>query len=259
MSISNPKAENPCRKFIDYKGDKGQFFYYDKEQEKQIEVTLPIYFVVLDELATITGYNKKHDCGIYSNEVHRTADELLRVKTFKGGEEIVGLYNDIKDSIVALGGKYTKSVYVLLLSADGSSEMANFKFRGAAFSGWLDKKFNVSKSAVGIMGFKDEVNGSITYKIPVFQKFKLSEEWRMRAVATDQVLQEYLEQYFLGAPQKPTETAIPASISNRLEEKASEVIDPIAGIVFPGKGNEPPEDIPWSGESSDDELSDLPF
>ncbi len=34
MSISNPKIENPCQKFIEFKGDKGQFFYYDKELEE---------------------------------------------------------------------------------------------------------------------------------------------------------------------------------------------------------------------------------
>jgi hypothetical protein len=53
MSKSNPKIENPCKKFIDYKGDKGQFFFYDKDKEEQIEISIPIYFVVLDELSTI--------------------------------------------------------------------------------------------------------------------------------------------------------------------------------------------------------------
>ena len=91
MSISKPKLENPCRKFIDFKSDKGEFFFYDKEKEESVKVPVPLYFVVLDELATISGYNKKNDCGIYSNEVHKTATEILRVKTFKGGESIIGL------------------------------------------------------------------------------------------------------------------------------------------------------------------------
>jgi hypothetical protein len=223
MSISNPTLENPCKKFIDFKGNDGKFFYYDKEKEEQVEITIPMYFIVIDELATISGFNKKHGCGVYSNEVHRTTDELLRVKTFKGGEEIVGLYSDIKDSIIALGGKYTKSVYALMIYPTGATEMVNFKFRGSSFSGWLEKKFNVTKSAVGIVGLEDEVNGTITYKVPVFKKFKMSEELRQRAIAADEVLQTYLAEYFARAPQKITETVVPESVAAHLEDKREDI------------------------------------
>ena len=202
MSISNPKAENPCKKFIDYKGDKGQFFFYDKEKEIQIEIPIPIYFIVLDELSTISGYNKKTDCGIYSNEVHRTTNEILRVKTFKGGEQIIGLYNDIKDSIKALGGKYTKSVYALLIHEDKSTELVNFKFRGSSFSGWLEKKFNTDKSIVGITELIEETNGNTIYQVPLFKSFKMTPELRDEAILADTVLQAYLEEYKAQIPEK---------------------------------------------------------
>lgn len=269
MSISNPKLENPCKKFIDFKGDKGAFVYWDKEAEKQIEIKLPIFFIVLDELATITGFNKKHDCGIYSNEVHRTADELLRVKTFSGGEEIVGLYSDIKDSIIAMGGKYTKSVYALLIKSDKSTEMVNFKFKGASFSGWLEKKFNVDRSAVGIMSLREDINGNIKYQIPIFQKFKMTEDLRERAIAADIVLQDYLEKYFENAPQKTTETYIPDSIAAKAgmtnplidnvpsgfkkADAALESKDHYASFVPDEK------EVPDFPEPNNDELSDLPF
>lgn len=202
MSKSNPQIENPCKKFIDYKGDKGQFFFYDKDLEEQINLPTPLYFVVLDELSTISGYNKKNDCGIYSNEVHRTTDEILRVKTFKGGESIIGLYNDIKDSIKALGGKYTKSVYALLLKEGAEPEMVNFKFRGASFSAWLDKKINIDSSVVGIVDFTEEKNGNTVYQVPVFKAFKLTPEINQKAIDMDMVLQAYLREYKAKQPEK---------------------------------------------------------
>ena len=202
MSKSNPKTENPCTKFIDFKGDKGRFFYYDKVKEEQIDIPLPIYFTVLDELSTITGYNEKNDCGIYSNEVHSTGTEVLRVKTFKGGESVIGLYKDIKDSIKVMGGKYTKSVYALLINQDKSTEMVNFKFRGASFSAWLEKKINGLNSIIGIIDLVEEKKGITIYKVPVFQAFKLSKEIDERAMAADEILQDYLKEYKSQLPEK---------------------------------------------------------
>jgi hypothetical protein len=193
MSRSNPVLQNPCKKFIQYKADEGKFSYYDKEAEDSIEIQFPIYFVVLDELSTITGFSKKYESGIYSNEVHRVADEILRVKTFKGGAYLAGLYKDIKDNIVALGGKYTKSIYAMLLVDE--PELVNFQFKGAAFSAWLDKKVNTDNQVVGITGTYDEKNGATTFKVPVFEGFKLDKDVNDSAVLMDTVLQAYLREY----------------------------------------------------------------
>jgi len=208
MSRSIPKLTNPCQKFIDFKSDKGLFSYYNKETEQSIEIPVPIYFVVLDELATISGYNKKNDCGIYSNEVHRTTDEVLRVKTFKGGESITGLYSDVRDSIIALGGKYTKSVYAMLINANKSVELVNFKFRGAAFSAWMDKKVNPDNSIVGIVDFAEEQNGKTVYNVPVFKAFKLTPELNNQALAMDVELQKYLKEYKAQQPEKEVVEAV---------------------------------------------------
>jgi hypothetical protein len=248
MSRSNPKLENPCKKFIDFKADKGQFFFYDKEFEQQIEVPIPIYFVVLDELSTISGYNKKNDCGIYSNEVHRTSDEILRVKTFKGGESITGLYTDVRDSIIALGGKFTKSVYVMLINSNKSTEMANFKFKGASFSAWLDKKVNTDNSIVGVTKFIEEHNGSTTYQVPVFEAFKLTPELNAKALEMDVILQKYLKEY---KAQQPEKEIVKAEVEISKEPfPASQEFQNIksAKEVALAKSNTTP-----------DELSDLPF
>lgn len=202
MSRSNPALENPCKKWIDYSGDEGKFTFYDKEAEKKIDVPLPIYFTVLDECSTITGFNEKHSCGIYSNEVHAIGKEILRVKTFKGGESITGLYKDIRDNIVAIGGKFTKSVYALMINPDKNTEFVNFKFRGIAFSAWMDKKFDPMKSIVGITGFEEGKKGKVTYQVPIFKAYKLTPEIDEEAIMYDTILQEYLKEYFAKEPEK---------------------------------------------------------
>jgi len=249
MSISKPKLENPCKKFIDFKSDKGQFFFYDKEKEKVIEVPVPFYFVVLDELATISGYNKKNDCGIYSNEVHKTTTEILRVKTFKGSESIIGLYNDIKDNIKALGGKYTKSVYAMMIHEDKSTELVNFKFKGAAFSAWLDKKVNIDNSICAVVDFTEEKNGTTTYKVPIFKSFKMTDEIKGEAILMDTVLQAYLEEYKLQQPEKDIAKA---------EAVETETI-PANGIWQGNRQMMTKKDIINKSDSVNTDDDDLPF
>jgi hypothetical protein len=217
MSRSQPTISNPCTKFIEISSDDGTFFYYDKTSEKKVEVPLPVYFATLDELSTIKGFNKKNKCGIYSNEIHSTTKELLRVKTFKGGESVTGYYADIRDSIVAMGGKFAKSVYALLIKNDQSMEFCNFSFKGAAFSAWLDKGFNPMNFVVGVSEFVEEKNGNNTYQVPVFKAFRSNPEIDAAAVEQDKVLQEYLKVYKAQIPEKEMEHAAVVEESPQLK------------------------------------------
>jgi hypothetical protein len=202
MSRSQPKLENPCKKWIEFNSEEGIFTYYNKETEKKVEVPMPIYFTCLDELNTITGYNKRNDCGVTSNEVHQTTSEILRVRTFKGGESVTGLYKDIRDNIVAMGGKFTKSVYALMIHPDKTTEFCNFKFKGAAFSAWLDKHIDPMKSIIGITELVEEKNGNNKYNVPVFKAFKLEPAIDAEALKYDEILQAYLKEYKAQIPEK---------------------------------------------------------
>ena len=200
MSFSNPTLENPCKKFIDFKSDDKQFVYWDKELSESgqhVIIPTPIYFIVLDELTTISGYYKEGDCGIYSNEIHFLKDEVLKVRVFKkGGPTIVGLYDTIKDSIKAIGGKFTKSVYAMLIPEGGTPELVNFRFRGAAFSAWLEKRVNTSRQVVCIADeFIEEHNGKTVYNVPVFKAFNMKTEYKNIAIEMDRELQAYLKSY----------------------------------------------------------------
>ena len=100
-------------------------------------------------------------------------NEILRVKTFKGGETVTGHYSHIKDTIKAMGGKYTKSVYALKVSKNEEPEMVNFKFKGASFSAWLSARSFTDNSLIGIVGMKKEKNGKTEYQVPVFKFYAL--------------------------------------------------------------------------------------
>jgi len=241
MSFSEPKQSNPATKFIDFRD--GQFVYYDKEKQDNVTISLPIYFIVLDELSTISGYCEKHNCGIFSNEVHRVTDEVLNVRTFKGNEQIIGLYKDISDSVARIGGKYTKSVYALLLDKNKEPELVNFRFRGAAFSAWLDKKFNPEKYITAIVGTHEATKGKTIYQVPEFDKFNLTPAHNEKAIEADKQLQKYLKTYKAIQVEK---------------DKSEEVITPEVVDDFQAKDE-------WMGQKKDitpkpdNKPLDLPF
>jgi len=196
MSLSNPRPENPVKKWIEFKGDTGVFQYWDKATESNIVLpTERIGFIVLDELNTITGFHKATKSGIYSNEVHNITQEQITVNVFKSQIHIAGYYKEIKDNIKAIGGKFCKSIYAALITGAETIELVNFKFSGASFSGWLDKKVNVFTEGVKITGMKDERNGNIDYKVPIFSGFPMTDILKEKAVAMDVEVQEYLKQY----------------------------------------------------------------
>ena len=201
MSISKPRMENPAKKFIGFSGKNGQFTYYDKSGEKEtwrnVEIQKPIYLIVLDELSAIKGYCKKTESGITSNEVHNITTDVLKVRTFKGGLEAVGKYKDISDKVKIWGGKFTKSVYALLITGKTQAELVNFQFKGASLNSWIDKKFNTEKFGVIIKNeLQEGKNGDTIYKIPVFGSLNITPELFDIAIKTDnEILQPYLRSY----------------------------------------------------------------
>lgn len=196
MSLSNPKQENPATKWIEFSGDTGLFHFYDKEKKEKINVPIPFCFIVLEEMNTITGYSKQHDCGIYSNEILDLNKEILSVKSFKGGFSAVGYYKDIKDYVHNNGGKFTKSVYAVIIRADGTlTDIMNIKFKGAGLQGYFDKGFSIYKNAVKVTGMKKDKSGKTEYFIPLFEAVEFTEIQFKEACEKEKILQDYLKQY----------------------------------------------------------------
>lgn len=266
MSRSNPTegAKNPATRWFEFAAgaDGGFVRYYDKEQEKQIalgdaKAGSKFVFTFLDELATVKGWHDPSESGIFANEVRDTRQDTLVVRAFKGGELASGLYGQIKDKVVAVGGHYVASVYIAYKEGD-EMKLGNLRFKGASLGAWMDfKKECPTKKdpktgktvkaymvdAIAIAGFKQEKKGGTTFRIPVFKLVPLSEESNQRAIDLDKDLQGYLNEY-LKRPR--AEAATPAGNGSAGNPHFDDLED----------------DKPWEDASaggSTDSTDDIPF
>jgi hypothetical protein len=205
MSYSNREKDfikNPATRFIEWNGDEGFFYFYDKEAKQRYTLD-DFRFIILDQLSTIRGFNEPTDSGIYANEVRHLKKDNLHVKTFKGDHIASGLYETIKDTITAKGGKFTRSLYVLLFDEDQTSfELVCIQLYGSAFSAWLDLiKKDIKKPIYEYIfayagGSSEHKKGKIVYKKPVIvvdDIIEISEEVDKQATRFDQQFQDYLK------------------------------------------------------------------
>lgn len=190
-------SSNPTSKYFEWKSMDKQFSYYDKGAGENVKVDLPLKFVFLQHYHTVKGWNDASQSGIWSNEVYYIGSEPMNVRAFKGGTIVKGIYKDIKDEITKAGGKYHRSVYVML--EDGT--IANLSFKGAVVREWSEfMKSNgrlVDNQWVEISSAKDQKKGSIKYSTPEFSMgATLTKKDGIMADNAAAKLKEYLDQYF---------------------------------------------------------------
>jgi hypothetical protein len=200
MSRSNQtETVNPCTRWFEWDGDKGQVRYYDKALEKKVELGMKFKFLFLDQLASVKGWHDASESGIYSNEVKSINDDILVVKSFKGGEIAKGLYKEIREKAIAAGGHYSASIYIGYMGEDKKLALGNIQFKGAALNAWVDfakaNKANLYKMAIKIVGLTEGIKGKIKYQMPIFELEAISAEADKSAVELDKILQEHLEKY----------------------------------------------------------------
>lgn len=194
-----PKSTNPTAKYLAWKSTTKSFTYYDKAAGENVEVALPLKFVFLQHYHTVKGWNDATQTGIYANEVYYIGREELSVRTFKGKDIASGLYKDIKADVNAAGGKYHRSVYVML--EDGT--VANVSLKGAVVKSWSDfmeeSKNLVDNQWITIESSKDEKKGSVKYSVPVFTLGKpLNAEESNAADNAAALLKVHMDAYFGG-------------------------------------------------------------
>lgn len=206
MSRSRPIETNPATRFFRWNGGDGSLEYYDKEKKQNIEVPLPFEFLVVDELATITGYCEPDESGYWSNEVRSVAREPFTVKTAKGTKE-TGFYRDLTD-VRSKGAKYAKSVYIVFFEND-EAMLGNLKVTGAALTPWIElaKTCKVENGKVAIIGADEQRKGSekrpIVYFVPTFEyQHSTGIEDRV-AMELDKKLQAYLDTYLQAKQEEP--------------------------------------------------------
>jgi hypothetical protein len=206
MSTSNRRqafaqpASNPATKFIEWKSNDKCFNYYDKDAQKNVEIPLPFKFLVLDELHCIKGWNDASSSSIYSNEVKFISKEVMTVKPFKGNEIAKGYYKDIKEKVVAAGGHYTKSIYVML--EDGS--LANISLKGSGVQKWGDftqkTRNRLADEWVIVAKAEDGKKGAVKFSTPSFSfANSINDEEANMADEAFNILESYLKTYLAKA------------------------------------------------------------
>ena len=191
------KSSNPTAKYLSWKSNDKQFSYYDKASGENVAVQLPFKFVFLQHYHTVKGWNDATEAGIYSNEVFFIGKEPLTVQTFKGKKIASGLYSQIKQDVIAGGGKYHRSVYVML--EDGS--IANISLKGSSVKEWSDFMENsknlIDNQWVEVASAKDQKKGSIKYSVPEFTLgATLNKKASDNADLAATNLKQYMDDYF---------------------------------------------------------------
>lgn len=193
MSLSNPREQSPVRKFFRVRASTGDVIHYDKALAKEVEAEIPFRFIVLDVLNTVGGFHEPSNSGIWSNEVRNSTTDTLKVRT-KAGVVAEGPYNQIKDKLKALGGKFANSVYIAYPESDGWA-LGNINFVGASVSSWFDfsqgKRLS-SDPGVAITGFTEQKKGRTEYFVPNFNDWTVPGDDLGVAEELDRSLQQYL-------------------------------------------------------------------
>jgi hypothetical protein len=218
QAFAQPQS-NPATKFIEWKSNDKCFEYYDKEAQKKVQIPLPFKFLVLDELHTVKGWNDATSSSIYSNEVKFISKEEMTVKPFKGNEIAKGLYKDIKEKIVAAGGHYTRSIYIML--EDGS--LANIQLKGSATQQWGDftqkTRSRLDDEWIIVKDTKDGKKGAVKFSMPNFTFEKsLNESEAKQADECFDILEAYLKTYLVKQDVNDIEVVLNGDIANDFNE-----------------------------------------
>jgi hypothetical protein len=207
-------SSNPTSKYLEWKSNDKAFSFYDKEAGQGVMVELPFKFLFLQHYSTIKGWHTPSSSKIYSNEIFFMSEEL-RVRSFGNKKEnlpaveiVSGQYKKIKPEIINAGGKYHKSIYVML--EDGS--VANISLKGSAVSQWSDfisiNEDECKNKWIEVNSADEKKKGSIKYSTPNFTVGQnLSKADSSIADAVDKRLTAYMESYFNkdNAPQEEEE------------------------------------------------------
>lgn len=242
-SNQNDTLQNPANRFFEWSGSDGSLSYYDKEKKEKVNVPLPFTFLLLDNLLTIKGYDTNAGSGIWANEIRQNdvKKSILTVKN-KDGEIAKGLYENIKEKVKSLGGKYAQSCYIAYYEGK-ELVIGNITFSGSSFGGGKYKDASRKEIEVGawmeftktnkndlnskaIVLSKNEqmcTNGATKFFCPKFSVREVSKDTDEIAIDLDTQLQEYLKEYFVkqNVPEKLREIPEQPSIESIKEAFAN--------------------------------------
>lgn len=232
MSRSNPTENqpNPATRWFEWNGEQGTVRYYDKTAKKNVDVGTEFTFVLLDQMASVGGWHEPSQSGIYSNAVRDTRQEVLLVKSFKGGNIAEGFYKAIKDTVGMAGGYFVADCYIAFKGDDGKLTIGAIKFKGAALSAWMEftkaNRADLYKKAVEIYGFTEGKKGRVVFRVPQFRLKGLSDASNAEAVKLDVELQEFLTAYLKRTKREQAETVARHVSDEEIGRRDEDAYDP---------------------------------
>ena len=190
------KAKSPFKYFITFSGKDGMWEYWDGEKKEDVRLD-KLEFVVLDVRSSITGWSDSNKGRIYSNMVKSTVRSPL---TAKSGSTVIasGLYSEIKNQLVAAGGKFTANV-LAVARINGQLVPVNIQFAAACLRDWSafvteNNIFEIYKHLVVSEKGEQQKKGAVKYYTPEFKLEALSDEDAALADEFDiSVLKPYLD------------------------------------------------------------------
>jgi len=201
-SIGNSqKPTNPSLFFAQWDSTNKCFSYYDKAAKQTILLPLPFAFIPLYKMFTVKGFNQKENKGYWANEVNNKLTEKITVmcKNNATGEikqYIKGLYSDIKDQIDNRAF-FTESLYVGVKDSAGQLRLANIQIQRSGIGNWFDfnKNNDMSKIAVQVASFTNEVSGAVKFTSPVYSALPITPQTDAEAYKLQQIVKEYIAEY----------------------------------------------------------------
>ena len=186
--------ENPASKFLEWKSSDKAFVYWDKDKKENVVIPLPLKLVFLKDFNTIKGYSKKHDAGVWANEVADLRKEKLSVGIFENGKVkklFTGYYDDIKDKLALMNGaKFSKSVYAMT----PKGTIINLQLFGSGLGNFfeLDKR-KLFNHFLEIADIKEGKNGGVVFYRPVF---KIGDEIPDDVIEKSEFAYEKVKEYY---------------------------------------------------------------
>jgi hypothetical protein len=187
------RIKSPLKYYIEFGGAEGIWAYWDGEKNVRVDA---LEFVVMDVRSSIGGWSDANNCRINSNIVKATGKNPL---TVRAGKVVLaeGLYADIKNDVVAAGGKFVTNIFAMA-KIDGDWTPVDIQLSGACLRDWSafveasGSIFKVYEMVVSATRGEAQKKGAVKYFTPTFTAGALGTEV---AAAADEFCRDKLIPY----------------------------------------------------------------
>ncbi len=185
------RIKSPVKYYIEFGGSEGVWAYWDGEKNVRADA---LEFVVMDVRSSIGGWSESNNCRIHSNIVKSTQTPFV----VRAGKVVLveGPYADIKNEVVAAGGKFVTNIFALA-KIDEAWVPVDIQLSGACLRDW--SKFvestglgNIYNSSVSASKGEQQKKGAVKYFTPTFTAGALDPEV---ATTADEFCREKLIPY----------------------------------------------------------------